>query len=84
MRMLHGMLLNASLIYLSFNLLSIGLQTAGLTSRMADGWWHAVSGGISLLLGVATGLTLKREFPQVLIEIDRRLALQDKLSTAHE
>ncbi len=83
-QMLHEMLLNASLIYLSFNLLSIGLQTAGLTSRMADGWWHAVSGGISLLLGVATGLTLKRKFPQVLIEIDRRLALQDKLSTAHE
>ena len=83
-RMLHGMLLNASLIYLSFNLLSIGLHTAGITGHMADGWWHAVCGGISLLLGAATGLTLKQKLPHVLMEIDRRLALRDKLSTAHE
>ena len=84
MRMLHGMLLNASLIYFTFSIFYFGLQMTGIKVPTPDGWWHAICGFFALLLGAATGISTKQKLPEILIEIDRRLELRDRLSTAHE
>jgi len=83
-RTAHGLLLNAGLIFLGLQLAAFGVAMAGLAEAAVDGAWYMVSGGISLSAAALIGLARRRNFLQVLIEIDRRLGLKDRLGTAYE
>lgn len=83
-RAVHAILLNASLIFLSFSIFFYVIRLAGFTNSSPDVRWHLVSGGLSLLAGSIIGLSARYKLAAVLIDIDRRLALRDRLSTAYE
>ncbi|MEJ2170197.1 MAG: hypothetical protein P8X90_32250 [Desulfobacterales bacterium] len=80
----HNLLLNAGLIFLGLQFVLFSVAMTGLAEAPIDGLWYMVSSGISLLAAFLIGVRRRRNFLQVLIEIDRRLGLQDKLSTAYE
>ena len=81
---IHRMLLNASLIFLSISTFLIILTKAGITDYYIMATWYFVPSGISLSAALLIGLVRKRNLLNVLIEIDGRLKLQDRLSTAYE
>jgi len=78
------LLLNAGLIFLGLLLFLFIAAIWGLADAGANGPWYMVSGGISLSAAGFIVFLTRRNFLQVLIEIDRRLGLQDRLSTAYE
>jgi len=79
-----NLLLNAGLIFLGLQLVAFSLAMTGLAAAATASLGYLVSGGISLTVAGLIGLARRRNFLQVLIEIDRRLGLQDRLSTAYE
>ena len=81
---IHRILLNASLIFLSISTLFFILTKAGITDYNINGTWYFVPIGISLSAALFIGLATRSNLLNVLIEIDRRLQLQDRLSTAYE
>ena len=84
LRAVHGILLNAGLIFLGLQLISLIAAITGLTDAGTHGSWYMVSIGISLSAAGLIGVGLRKNFLHVLVEIDRRLRLQDRLSTAYE
>ena len=83
-RAFHGLLLNATLVFLFFSILLYVIQLAGITDHTTDGGWQFICVGLSLLVGLIIGLSAKPNLKNSLIEIDRRLAFRDRLSTAYE
>ena len=81
---IHRMLLNASLIFLFISTFLIILAKAGITDHYIMATWYFVPIGISLSAALLIGLVRRRNLLNVLIEIDGRLKLQDRLSTAYE
>jgi hypothetical protein len=80
----HSVLLNAGLIFLGLQLGLFIAAIAGLTDTKGHGLWYLVSSGISLSAAILIGLATRRNFLTILVEIDRRSDLQDRLSTAYE
>ena len=83
-RTIHRILLNASLILLSLRTLFFILTIAGITDYNISGTWYFVPIGISLSAALFIGFVTRSNLLNVLIDIDRRLKLQDRLSTAYE
>ncbi len=81
---IHRILLNASLIFLSISTFFFILTKAGMTDYNINGAWYFVPIGISLSAALFIGLVTRSNLLNVLIDIDRRLKLQDRLSTAYE
>ena len=80
----YDLLLNAGLIFLILQLICSLAAMTGLTLAWVYGAWYMVSIGISF---TAAGLILfkaRKNFLHVLVDIDRRLSLHDRLSTAYE
>ncbi len=80
----HDLLLNAALIFLALQLIALIAAMIGLTDAGAQGAWFMVSIGISLSAAGLIVFATRRNFLHVLVDIDRRLKLQDRLSTAYE
>ena len=81
---IHRIVLNAALIFLSISTFFIILIKAGISDYHINGTWYFVSSGISLSAALFIGLVTRSNLLNVLIDIDRRLKLQDRLSTAYE
>jgi hypothetical protein len=81
---IHRILLNASLIFLSISTFFFILTKAGLTDYNITGTWYFVPIGICLSAALLIGFVTRSNLLDVLIDIDRRLKLQDRLSTAYE
>jgi hypothetical protein len=81
---IHRILLNASLIFLSISTFLFFFSKAEITDFHIKGRWYLAPIGISLSAALLHGLVRRRNLLNVLIEIDRRLKLQDRLSTAYE
>ena len=83
-RAMHRILLNASLIFLAVSTLYFILEIAGLAANKPNGLWYFVTSAISLSSAVFIGIITRSNLLNVLIDIDQRLKLQDRLSTAYE
>ncbi len=81
---IHRLLLTAALIFLSISTFFFILTKVGMTDYHIDRRWVFVSIGISLSTAIFIGLATRRQLLNILIDIDRRLKLQDRLSTAYE
>jgi len=81
---IHRILLNASLIFFSISTFFFILTKAGMTDYNINRSWYFVSIGISLSTAIFIGFVTRSNLLDVLIDIDRRLKLQDRLSTAYE
>jgi hypothetical protein len=80
----HGIVLNAAIFFLSLSAFFLILKRFGMTNYEMDGGWYLLSIGISLLAALFIGILRRPNLPNVLIAIDQRLKLQDRLSTAYE
>jgi hypothetical protein len=80
----RDVLLNAGLIFLALQLISSIAAMTGLTDAGVQGAWYMVSIGISFSAAGFIVFATRRDFLRVLVDIDRRLRLQDRLSTAYE
>ena len=81
---IHRILLIASLIFLSISTFLLILTKTGITNYYIKATWYFVPIGISLAAALLIGLVTRSTLLNVLIDIDRRLKLQDRLSTAYE
>jgi len=81
---IHKLVLNAALIFLAINTLNIIFIKAGISNYHINGTWYFVSSGITLSAAFFIGLLRRHNFLHVLIDIDRRFKLKDRLSTAYE
>jgi len=77
-------LLHASVFFLGLHTIRFIISQAGFTDRRSDGVWLFFSVGISLSAAITIGLANRMSFLNVLADIDRRLNLKDRLSTAYE
>ena len=80
----HRIVLNASLIFLAISTFFFIFIKAGIADYNIHGRWYFAPIGISLSAAMFIGLLTRSNFLHVLIDIDRRLKLQDRLSTAYE
>ena len=80
----HGILLNAALFFLCFSAFFLILKRFAMTDYDMDASWYLLFIGISLSAALFIGVLKRRNLQNVLIAIDRRLKLQDRLSTAYE
>ena len=81
---IHRILLHAALIFLLISAFFFILTIAGIIDDAINGTWYFVSIGISLATASFIGFATRRQLLKVLIDIDQRLKLQDRLSTAYE
>ena len=81
---IERILLNAAIFFLSIATSVFILTTAGIIDYTINGTWHFILIGISLSTASFIGLVKRRRILKVLIDIDRRLKLEDRLSTAYE
>lgn len=81
---IHRILLNASVIFLSLSTFFFILTKTGITDYDINGTWYFLPIGISLSAALFICLVTRSNLLNVLIDIDRRLKLQDRLSTAYE
>jgi len=77
-------LLYVSLIFFGIRTVFLILSIAGLTNYHFKGGWYFVSIGFSLAAALFIAFGTRSNFLNVFIEIDHRLGLQDRLSTAYE
>ena len=77
-------LLNAGLIFLGISIIVFFIQKANLLNLSDSVSWAVFSIGFSLAAAVLLGLLKRNKFINTLIDIDRRLRLQDRISTAYE
>ena len=80
----HRILLIASLMFLSISTVFFILARTEIVDYPVMSRWYFVSIGISLSVAIFVGILKKSNLLDVLIAIDRRLNLQDRLSTAYE
>ena len=81
---IHRIVLNASLIFLSISTFLFFFSKTGIADYPIKGEWTLVPIGLSLSAALLIGLVRRPNLLNVLIEIDGRLKLQDRLSTAYE
>jgi hypothetical protein len=81
---IHRVLLHVSLIFLGISACFFILPIAGLTNYVFKGGWYFVSIGFSLSAAFFIALVTRSNSLNIFIEIDQRLGLQDRLSTAYE
>jgi hypothetical protein len=81
---IHRILLNAALIFLAINTMFQILTKTGIADYQIKEISFFIPIGVALSAALFIGLVTKRKFLNVLIEIDQRLRLQDRLSTAYE
>ena len=81
---LYRTLLNAGLIFLSICIFVFIIQKASVSSLSESVSWVLFSIGISLAAALLLGFLKRDKFINTLIDIDRRLRLQDRISTAYE
>jgi hypothetical protein len=77
-------LLNAALTFLGICIIVFIIEKAGFLKSGAYGWWYILLIGFSLCVGLLTAFLREKGFLAFLIDIDTRLKLKDKLSTAYE
>jgi len=80
----HRILLNALLIFLAISTFFFILIKAGIADYNIHGRWYFAPIGISLSAAMFISLVTRSNFLHVLIDIDQRFKLQDRLSTAYE
>ena len=83
-RAIHRILLNAALIFLAICIVYFILNLADIINYRADGSWYILPVALSLLAALILGFAKKRNLLNILIDLDRRLQLQDRVSTAYE
>ena len=81
---INRILLNAAIFFLSISIFIFTFTKAGIIDYNINGTWHFISIGISLAAALFVGIVKRRGILNVLIDIDRRLKLEDRLSTAYE
>ena len=81
---IHRILLHASLIFLSITPFLFFFGKTEITEYHIKATWYLVPVGLSLSTALFIGLVKRSSLLNVLIEVDRRLKLQDRLSTAYE
>ena len=81
---LHGILLHASLIFLCANTLFLALPMFGFTNYHVKGGAFFLAIGFSVSAAVVMAVVARSRMLTILIDIDHRLGLQDRLSTAYE
>ncbi|MCP4624155.1 MAG: hypothetical protein GY850_11550 [bacterium] len=77
-------LLHVSLIFFGISTVFLILPIAGFTNYHFKGGWVFVSIGLSLSAALFIAFGTRSNLLNVFIEIDHRLGLQDRLSTAYE
>ena len=80
----HGILLNTALFFFTISALFLILTKDGITDYNIDRRWYFISMAVSLSAALFIGILKRSNLLNVLIAIDRRLKLQDRLSTAYE
>ena len=83
-RTIHRVLLNASLIFLCISASIYILTMAGFWNHPFKGMWYFLSMGLSLSGALFITFITRSSILTSFIEIDHRLGLQDRLSTAYE
>ena len=81
---MHRVLLHVSLIFLGISAFLLIRPIAGLTIYYFKGGWYFVLIGLSLSAALFIAFVTRSNLLNVFIEIDHRLGLQDRLSTAYE
>jgi hypothetical protein len=81
---LHRVLLSALSIFFAISIVYFFLALAGVTNFGIYGAWLALPVGLSFSAALIIGLATRSKFLNTLIDIDRRLKLQDRVSTAYE
>jgi hypothetical protein len=77
-------LLQGSSIFLAVSIVYFILNLAGVTNHRLIRAGYALALGVSFSAALVIGLARRSTFLDVLIDIDRRLGLQDRVSTAYE
>jgi hypothetical protein len=77
-------LLNSGLIFLGISIFVIIIQKASVSNLSDSVSWVIFSIGFSLAAALLLGFLKRDKFITTLIDIDRRLRLQDRISTAYE
>jgi hypothetical protein len=77
-------LLNAALTFLGICPIVFIIEKARFLESGAYGSWYILLIGFSLFVGLLTAFLKKKGFLAFLIDIDTRLKLKDRLSTAYE
>jgi len=83
-RATHGILLNASLIFLTTSPFFYILNRTGVIEFRIYGTWYWIPIGLALSTALFIGFVTRSSLLTILIDIDRRLNLQDRVSTAYE
>jgi len=83
-RAVHGVLLNAALIFLAISIVYFILNLLEIINYRADGSWYILPVALSLLAALTFGFAKKSNLLNILIDLDCRLKLQDRVSTAYE
>ena len=81
---IHKGLLNASLVFLAISTVYSILNLTGITNYGTDGTWYILPATLSLSTALFIGFVKRGNFLNILIDIDRRLKLEDRVSTAYE
>ncbi len=81
---IHRILLNASLIFLAISIFFFILSLAGIINYHITETRYVLPMAISLSAALCIGLVTRNNLLNILIDIDRRLKLQDRVSTAYE
>jgi hypothetical protein len=81
---IHRGLLNASVIFLAISSVYAILNLTGITNYGSDGTWYILPAILSLATALFIGFVKRSNLLKILIDIDRRLKLEDRVSTAYE
>jgi hypothetical protein len=81
---IHGVLLNASLIFLAGSAFYFIFNLTGIASYRVNGTWYFVPIGFCVAAACIIGFVTRSSLLNILIDIDCRLKLKDRVSTAYE
>jgi len=80
----HRVLLHAFLIFFAVSIIYFFLGLAKIADYKSNPTWYAFPMGLSFSAALIIGLANRRNFLRVLIDLDRRLKLKDRVSMAYE
>ena len=80
----HRVLLHALLIFFAVSIIYYFLGLAKIADYQANATWYVLPMGLSFAAALIIGLATRSNFLNILIDLDRRLKLQDRVSTAYE
>jgi len=84
LRSVHRILLRACLISLIICAILLIIGKTGLSSYSEYGSFYVISIGMALFVSFLIAFVKRKNFLNILIDIDTRFKLQDRLSTAYE